>query len=425
MFAVENAQSLTGLGLTMLICWLVSEDRRRFPWKLALGAIAVQVSLVLILFGAPAARAVLQAMAAGVNGLGDSTQDGTRFVFGFLAGGAQPYPVGDASTLYILAFHVLPVILVVCALSALLWHWRILKWITRGFGFLFQRTLGLRGPPALATAATIYMVQVEGPIFIRAYLDLLTRSELFMLVAVGMSCVAGSTMVAYATILKGVLPDSAAHVLTASVISAPAGVLLARIIVPPTPSEAQESLELAGDKQYASSVDALIRGTGDGLNVVMNVGATLIVVVALVSMADRLLGLLPPVGRAPMDIARGLGFVFAPLAWSLGIPWGEAHTAGSLLGTKLVLTEFSAFIQMAKIGPHALSERSRMIMTYALCGFANVASVGINVAGYSVLAPNRRDEVIALVWKAMLAGFLATCMTASIIGALPSALFGR
>jgi concentrative nucleoside transporter, CNT family len=425
MFTLQNAQSLTGLGLTMLICWLASEDRRRFPWKLAVGAIAVQVLLVLLLFGAPAARAVLQAMAAGVNGLGDATQDGTRFVFGFLAGGNQPYPVGDPSSLYILAFHVLPVILVVCALSALLWHWRILKWITRGFGFLFQRTLGLRGPPALATAATIFMGQVEGPIFIRAYLDLLTRSELFMLVAVGMSCVAGSTMVAYATILKGVLPDAAAHVLTASIISAPAGVLLARIIVPPEPFEAREALELAGDKTYASSVDALIKGTSDGLTVVLNVGATLVVIVALVSIADRLLGLLPPVAGQPLGVARGFGFVFAPLAWSLGIPWSEARTAGQLLGTKLVLTEFSAFIQMAKIGPQALSERSRMIMTYALCGFANIASVGINVAGYSVLAPNRRDEVIGLVWKAMMAGFLATCMTASIIGALPAALFGR
>jgi concentrative nucleoside transporter, CNT family len=425
MYSAQNAQSLTGLGLTMLICWLMSEDRRRFPWRLALGALAVQVVLVLVLFGAPAARAVLQAMAAGVDGLGAATQDGTRFVFGFLAGGPQPYPVGDPRTLYILAFHVLPVILVVCALSALLWHWRILKWITRGFGLVFQRTLGLRGPPALAAAATIFMGQVEGPIFIRAYLDLLSRSELFMLVTVGMSCVAGSTMVAYATILRGVLPQASAHVLTASIISAPAGVLLARIIVPPAAFEAREDLQLAGDKSYASSVDALIRGTTDGLNVVLNVGATLIVIVALVSIVDRLLGLFPAVGGQPLGVARGLGAAMAPLAWSLGIPWSEARTAGSLLGTKLVLTEFSAFIQMAQIGPRALSERSRMIMTYALCGFANVASVGINVAGYGVLAPARRDEVIALVWKAMAAGFLATCMTASIVGALPQALFGR
>jgi CNT family concentrative nucleoside transporter len=424
MFDLQNAQSLVGIAATLLICWAISEDRRRFPWKLALGAVAVQAGLVLLLFGAPAARGVLQAMGQAVSGLGASTQDGTRFVFGFLAGGDQPYPLSNPSSLYILAFQVLPVILVVCALSALLWHWRILKWIVQGFGLLFQRTLGLRGAPALATAATIFMGQVEGPIFIRAYLSALTRSELFMLITVGMSCVAGSVMVAYATILKDVLPNAAAHVLTASIISAPAGVLLARIIIPPEPAEAREDLGPADDKIYASSVDALIKGTSDGLTVVLNVAATLVVIVALVAMADRLLGLLPAVQGQPISIERMLGLLFTPLAWSLGIPWREAGTAGSLLGIKLVLTEFSAFIQLAKTPHDLLSERSRMIMTYALCGFANIASVGINVAGYSVLAPTRRDEVIALVWKALLAGFLATCMTASVVGAMPAGLFG-
>ena len=424
MFNTQNAQSLTGLAATLAVCWAISEDRRRFPWKLAIGAIAVQAGLVLLLFGVPAARGVLQAMGQAVDGLGASTQDGVRFVFGFLAGGDQPYPLSNPASLYILAFHVLPVILVVCALSALLWHWRILKWIVKGFGFLFQRTLGLRGAPALATAATIFMGQVEGPIFIRAYLATLTRSELFMLVTVGMSCVAGSVMVAYATILKDVLPNAAAHLLTASIISAPAGVLLARIIVPAEPEEARGELGAAEDKSYASSVDALIKGTSDGLTVVLNVGATLVVIVALAAMADRLLGLLPLIQGQPVSIERVLGVIFTPLAWSLGIPWREAGTAGSLLGVKLVLTEFSAFIQLAKTPHDVLSERSRMIMTYALCGFANLASVGINVAGYSVLVPSRRDEVIALVWKALLAGFLATCMTASVVGAMPAGLFG-
>ena len=425
MFDERNAQSLTGLFLTMLICWLLSENKQRFPWLLALGAIGVQVGLVLLLFGIPAAQSALRGVGEAVDGLGASTQDGVRFVFGFLAGGPdQPYAVNSPANLFVFAFHVLPVILVVCALSALLWHWRILKWITQGFGFIFQRTLGLRGPPALATAATIFMGQVEGPIFIRAYLDMLTRSELFMLISVGMACVSGSTMVAYATILKDVLPNAAGHVLTASIISAPAGVLLARIIVPPEPVEKRESFALGEEKTYASSVDALIKGTSDGLTVVLNVGATLIVIVALVGIADRLLGIAPDIGGAPISIERVLGLAFAPLAWSLGIPWAEARTAGSLLGIKLVLTEFSAFIQLSKVGAGELSERSRMIMTYALCGFANLASVGINVAGYSVLAPLRRNEVIGMVWKALVAGFLATCMTASVVGAVPAQVFG-
>jgi CNT family concentrative nucleoside transporter len=269
------------------------------------------------------------------------------------------------------------------------------------------------------------MGQVEGPIFIRAYLDKLTRSELFMLLAVGMACVSGSTMVAYVTILKPVLAHAAAHVLTASIISAPAGVLLARIIVPADRSEKSDPFDPGQEKAYDSSIDALIKGTGDGLQVVLNVGATLIVFVALMAMADRLLGLVPHVDGAPISVERILGLGFAPLAWCLGVPWREAPAAGALLGVKLVLTEFSAFIQLGHTPPGVLSERSRMIMTYALCGFANIASVGINVAGFSVLAPARRNEILGMIWKALVAGFLATCMTASVVGALPTALFQR
>jgi CNT family concentrative nucleoside transporter len=426
MFELQNAQSLAGIAATIAICWALSEKRHAFPWKLALGAVAVQAALVLLLFGAPSARAVLGAASQAVDGLSSSTQAGVAFVFGFLAGGEQPYAVTNPGGLFVFAFRVLPVILVICALSALLWHWRILKWITQGFGFVFEKTMGLRGPPALATAATVFMGQVEGPIFIRSYLSALSRSELFLLLAVGMSCVSGSTMVAYATILKGVLPNAAAHVLTASIISAPAGVLLARILVP-RDAEAEQAPEgeLGADKVYESSIDALMRGAGDGLAIVLNVGATLIVFVSLVAMIDGLLGRFAPVGGAALSLERGLGLVFAPLAWCLGIPWKEAGTAGALLGVKLMLTEFTAFIKLANLGPGLLSDRSRMIMTYALCGFANIASVGINVAGYSVLVPERRGEVMGMVWKAMLAGFLATCMTASVVGALPTGLFAK
>ena len=425
MFRPENVQALAGLALTLGLCWLVSENRKRFPWVLAIGAIVVQVGLVLLLFGLPQAQAMLRGVNGAVEGLAASTQAGTAFVFGFLAGGDQPYDVTNAGAGFIFAFRVLPVILVVCALSALLWHWKILKWAAQGFGFVFQKTLGLRGPPALATAATIFMGQVEGPIFIRAYLDKLSRSELFMLIAVGMACVSGSTMVAYATILADVLPNAAAHVLTASLISAPAGVLLARIIVPSDPMEKASDLDLAAeDKTYGSSIDAVMKGTTDGLQIALNVGATLIVFVALATMVDKVLGAMPLVGGQPLSIARGLGVVFAPLAWSMGIPWKEAGTAGGLLGVKLILTEFTAFIQMSKMDTALLDERTRMIMTYALCGFANIGSVGMNVAGFSVLVPERRAEVLGLVWKAMMAGFLATCLTGSLIGLMPRALFG-
>ena len=427
MFGVENAQSLVGIALTIGLCWAISENRKAFPWKLAIGAILVQALLVLALFGLPALAAGLRSVGQGVEVLSNSTQAGVSFVFGFLAGGPnQPYALTNPASMFVFAFRVLPVILVVCALAALLWHWRILKWITQGFGVVFEKTMGLRGPPALATAATVFMGQVEGPIFIRSYLPHLSRSELFMLIAVGMSCVSGSTMVAYATILKDVLPQAAAHVLTASIISAPAGVLLARIVVPRQPeAETEHEPDPGADKVYESSVDALIKGTSGGLSIVLNVGATLIVFVAIVAMLNGILGMFPNIGGAPPSVERGLGVIFAPLAWALGIRWADAPTAGSLLGVKLVLTEFTAFIRMGAIPVGTIDDRTRVIMTYALCGFANIASVGINVAGYSVLVPERRAEIMGMVWKAMMAGFLATCLTASIVGAMPAALFGH
>ncbi|MEJ2818167.1 MULTISPECIES: nucleoside transporter C-terminal domain-containing protein [unclassified Caulobacter] len=425
MFLPENVQALAGVALILGLCWLVSENRKRFPLVLAVCAIAIQLVLVFVLFRLPATRDALQGVNGAVEGLASSTQAGTNFVFGYLSGTTPPYTETNPGAGFLFAFRVMPVILVVCALSALLWHWGILKWLAKGLGFLFQKTLGLRGPPALATAATIFMGQIEGPIFIRAYLERLTRSELFMLIAVGMACVSGSTMVAYATILHDVLPNAAAHVLAASLISAPAGVLLARIMVPGDPSEKSDDLDLAEeDKTYGSSIDAVMKGTTDGLQIALNVGATLIVFIALATMVDKILLALPMVGGEHLSIARILGVIFAPLAWAMGIPWKEAGAAGGLLGVKLILTEFTAFIQLAKVGPEMLDPRTRMIMTYALCGFANIGSVGMNVAGFSVLVPTRRQEVLGLVWKAMMAGFLATCLTGSLIGLMPRGWFG-
>jgi len=424
-FLPENVQALAGVALILGLCWLVSENRKRFPLVLAVCAIAIQLVLVFVLFRLPATRDALQGVNGAVEGLASSTQAGTNFVFGYLSGTTPPYTETNPGAGFLFAFRVMPVILVVCALSALLWHWGILKWLAKGLGFLFQKTLGLRGPPALATAATIFMGQIEGPIFIRAYLERLTRSELFMLIAVGMACVSGSTMVAYATILHDVLPNAAAHVLAASLISAPAGVLLARIMVPGDPSEKSDDLDLAEeDKTYGSSIDAVMKGTTDGLQIALNVGATLIVFIALATMVDKILLALPMVGGEHLSIARILGVIFAPLAWAMGIPWKEAGAAGGLLGVKLILTEFTAFIQLAKVGPEMLDPRTRMIMTYALCGFANIGSVGMNVAGFSVLVPTRRQEVLGLVWKAMMAGFLATCLTGSLIGLMPRGWFG-
>ncbi|MEG2312053.1 NupC/NupG family nucleoside CNT transporter [Brevundimonas sp.] len=422
MFTFLNLQSLLGLAAIIGLCWAISENRKRFPWRLAIGAVLLQAALVLATFAIPGSQVVLDAINNSVRGLEHATNEGTKFVFGYLAGGDQPYPVENRGALFTFAFNVLPLVIVISALSALLWHWRILKWLTLGFGFVFQKTMGLGGASALAVAANIFLGMVETPLVIRAYLDKLSRSEIFLMMVVGLGTVAGSTMVAYATILSPVLSNAAGHVLVASIVSAPAAVLLARIIMPEKPGEGGESADYNSALKYDSSIDAIVKGTADGLMVVLNVSAVLITFVALVALVNVMLGGLS-IGGAPLSVERILGVAFAPVAWLTGVEWAEASKAGWLLGVKLTLTEFVAFIELGKIAHEAMSERTRMLMTYALCGFANIGSVGITVTGLSVLLPERRQEVLGLVWKALLGGFLATMMTACIVGALPGSIF--
>ncbi len=422
MFNLLNLQSLLGLAVIVGGCWLISENRKRFPWRLAIGAILLQAALVLATFAIPGSQVVLDAINNSVKGLEQATAKGTQFVFGYLAGGDQPYVVENQGALFTFAFNVLPLVIVISALSALLWHWRILKWLTLGFGFLFQRTMGLGGASALAVAANIFLGMVETPLVIRAYLDKLSRSEIFLMMVVGLGTVAGSTMVAYATILSPVLSNAAGHVLVASVVSAPAAVLLARILIPEKPGEGGENANYSSALKYDSAIDAIVKGTADGLMVVLNISAVLITFVALVALVNVILGNFW-LGGETLSVERILGVLFAPIAWLTGVQWAEASQAGWLLGVKLTLTEFVAFIELGKIAPEAMSERTRMLMTYALCGFANIGSVGITVTGLSVLLPERRQEVLALVWKALLGGFLATLMTACIVGALPGSIF--
>jgi len=423
MFSVLNLQSLLGLVVIVAACWALSENRKLFPWRLALGAVAVQAALVLALFAIPGSQGVLAAITGAVDGLAVATNRGTQFVFGYLAGGDQPYTVANPPALFTFAFQVLPLILVISALSALLWHWKVLKGITYGFGLLFQKTMGLGGASALAVAANIFLGMIESPIVIRAYLDKLTRSELFLMMVVGLATVAGSTMVAYAAILSPVLTNAAGHVLVASIVSAPAGVLLARIIIPEKPGEGGAVADYNSALKYDSAIDAIVKGTSDGLMVVINISAVLIVFVALMALINVMLGGFWLFGDH-ITVERLLGWLFMPVAWLTGVSWDEAGKAGWLLGVKLTLTEFVAFIELGKVPAGEMSERTRMLMTYALCGFANIGSVGITVTGLSVLMPERREEVLGLVWKALFAGFLATLMTACIVGALPGSIFG-
>jgi CNT family concentrative nucleoside transporter len=422
-YTFENARSLIAIALIIVIAWLFSENKRRFPFFLTLGALAVQAGLVLLLFAIPNSHAVLAGVTAAVDGLANAADRGAQFVFGYLSGGDQPYGTVATNAPFIFGFRVLPLILVISALSALLWHWGILKWLTQAFGFVFEKTMNLGGASALAVAANIFMGMVESPIVIRAYLDKLSRAELFLMMVVGLATVAGSTMVAYAVILAPVLPNAAGHVLVASIISAPAGILLARIMIPEE-HKAGTPYDHATALKYESSMDAITRGVQDGVMVAVNVAAFIIVFVAFVWIVNNLLALAPLLNGEPVTLQLLFGYVFAPVAYMIGVPWNESLQAGNILGTKLFLTEFIAYIELGAIPADEMSERSRMILTYAICGFANVASVGIMTGGMTVLMPERRSEIMSLAWKALLPGFMATLMTAAVVAAMPARLFG-
>lgn len=412
MFSLLNLQSLLGLAVIVAVCWGLSENRKAFPWRLALGAVGVQAALVLALFAIPGSQVVLAAITGAVDGIAVATAKGTQFVFGYLAGGEQPYVVGNQGALFTFAFNVLPLILVISALSALLWHWRILKWITLGFGFLFQRTMGLGGASALAVAANIFLGMIESPIVIRAYLDKLTRSEVFLMMVVGLGTVAGSTMVAYAAILAPVLSNAAGHVLVASIVSAPAGVLVARIMIPEKPGQGGAVADYGSALKYDSAIDAIVKGTSDGLMVVMNISAVLIVFVALVALANEVLQ--PLLG---LTLEQMAGFVFRPLAWMMGVAPEHAARAGELLGVKVVVNEFVSYLALAQEG-EAMDPRTRLILAYAMCGFANLGSVGIMLGGMSAMVPERRAEIARLGFPALAAGTIACCLTGAAVGVL-------
>jgi CNT family concentrative nucleoside transporter len=421
----DNARAILGAGLIIALCWAMSENRKTFPWRLALGAMTVQAFLLVLLFAVPASQGFLNGVNAVVDGLNAATIEGTKFVFGYLGGGEAPYQLAKpgAPPPFVFAFQVLPLILVISALSAVLWHWKILQWVTRGFGYLFEKSMGLGGASALATAANIFMGMVESPIVIKGYLDKLSRSELFMMMVVGLATVAGSTMVAYAAILSPTLPNAAGHVLVASIITAPAGILLARIMIPEQPGKYVDGMDYSSALKYGSTMDAITKGVQDGMMVVVNVGAFLLVFVSFVWIANGFLTVFGDQWGGPLTLQRIFGYLFSPLAWIIGIPAEDMQKAGGLLGSKLFLTEFVAFIELGNIPVEALGERSRMIMTYALCGFANVGSIGIMTGGMTVLMPERRNEILKLAWKSLIPGFLATCLSATIVAALPMGVF--
>ena len=405
-----------GIFVFLGIAWLISEKRKSVRASTIAAGVVVQFVVAGLLLHVPIFKQFFQKLNEVVLALEAATKDGTSFVFGYLGGGTPPFMLSDPASNFILAFQALPLVLVIGALSALLFHWKILSYIVKGLSFVLQKTLNIGGALGLGASTTIFLGLVEAPLVIKPYLKKMTRSELFSLMTVGMSCIAGTVMILYATILTPVIPDALGHILVASFIHVAAALTISRIMVPDTGQETAG--RLIPQRTATSSMDAVARGTMDGLSLLLNIIAMLIVMVALVHIANGLVGLLPGIGGQPLTLQRILGFIMAPVVWLFGIPWAEAQTAGFLMGTKTILNELLAFISMSQLPAGALDERSRLIMVYALTSFANFGSLGILIGGLGSLEPDRRDEVVSLGMRAILAGTLATCMTGAVVGIL-------
>jgi CNT family concentrative nucleoside transporter len=407
-------QALLGILVFIVLVLPMSSNRKRINWKLVGVAVALQFVICALLLKAPIIKEGLLYLNQAVGALGAATLKGTAFVFGFVGGGETPFTVTNPNAVVTFAFQVLPLVIVMSALSALLWYWRILPVVIRGISWVFERALGTRGPSGLVATANIFLGQTEAPLLVRPYLERMSRYELLLVMTAGMATIAGSVMVIYSAMLGAQFEGVLGHLITKSIMSVPAAVLFAHILLPDDSGNSQDLQQ--APKIYSSAMDSITRGTGDGLALYLNIIAILIVLTAFVALANSIVGFLPAVGGESITLERIAGWIFAPVAWLMGIPWSEATTAGSLLGVKSVLNEFIAFIQLTTIPPEALSDRSRLITIYGLCGFANLASIGIQISGIGTMAPERRGDLAALAWPAFVAATLGSCMTGCIVG---------
>jgi concentrative nucleoside transporter, CNT family len=410
---MDTFHALAGVAALVILSWAVSENRRGVHWRLVASGIAMQVVLAALLLLVPWLRDGVFSLNTALEALERATQAGTTFVFGYLAGGPTPFAQVDPAASFVLAFRALPLVLVVSALSALLFHWGILPLVVRGFGWLLEKSMGVGGAVGLSAAANVFVGMVEAPLVIKPYLLRLTRSELFIVMVCGMATIAGTVMALYGAILAPVVPEAIGHILIASIVATPAAITVAALMVP---GEMTRGAAVAIERQDSSAMDAVTRGTIEGVALLIQIVAMLIVLVALVYLVNSALAILPAWGGEPLTLQRGLGWIFAPLAWAAGVPWSEAPAAGALLGTKTALNEFIAYLELAKLPPEVLSARSKLLMTYALCGFANFGSLGILIGGMGAMVPERRGEIVELGMKSILAGTIATCMTAAVAG---------
>jgi CNT family concentrative nucleoside transporter len=411
-------QSAFGILALLAIAWALSEHRRVVSLRQAAIGLMVTLATAVILIKLPFVGKAFGAINDAVGAIASATRAGTSFVFGYLGGGQLPFDPKTPGSDFILALQALPIVLVMSVLTTLLFYWRVLPPIVRGMAWLLERTLGVGGAVGLSTAANIFLGMVESPLFVRPYLAQMTRSELFLVMTGGMAGIAGTVLVLYATILAPLIPDAAAHFVIASVLGAPAAILVSLIMVPEVGDRRTGGALDDPHLQASGTMDAIVKGTTSGLELLLNIIAMLIVLVALVHLLNAILALLPNIAGAPISLQRMLGLVMAPVCWLMGLPWPQAVTAGSLMGTKTVLNELIAYVDFSKLSPDALDPRSKLIMLYAMCGFANFGSLGIMIAGLGTMAPERREEINALGVKSIVSGTITTCLMGAMVGVL-------
>ena len=417
----DQLRPVAGILVLVAFAWALSEDRSRRPSaKWILGALALQAALALLIIRVPFVWAAMEYLNQGVAAIESATREGSSYMFGYLGGAPLPFELKEGvEAPTIIAFQILPLVIVFSALSALLWHWGVLRAAVKGLSLLLRRTLDVSGVVGLAGGANMFLGVVESPLTIRAYFDRVSRAELFQIMVLAMSTISGAVLVLYASTLKATLDNPVGHMIAASLVSLPAALLIAKLMVPGAPDdEATAAEDGETGLTYESSIDAIVKGTMDGMQLFLAVLAIIIVVFAFVALCDGALGLLPSVGDEPLSLKRVFGWLLAPLMWLIGVPWADAPTAGGLMGTKAILNEYVAYLELAALDEGALGARSQLIVTYALCGFANLASIGLLVSTIGTLCPERRAEAASLGIKSWIAGNFATAMTGAWIGLL-------
>ncbi len=415
----DQFRGIIGIAVLLALAWGLSEDRTGRPgWRWIVGALGLQGILALLIVRVPFVWEVVTLANDGVAAIERATLDGSSYMFGYLGGADLPFELKEgAEAPLIIAFQILPLVIVFSALAALLWHWGVLKWLVNGLSYLLRRTLGVSGVVGLSGGANMFLGVVESPLVVRAYFAKMSRAELFQVMVLAMATISGAILILYATTLRETVPDAVGHMISASLVSLPAALLIAKLMVPGSGEETgTEADENEPGLKYENSIDAVVKGTMDGMQLFLAVIAIIIVIFALVSLTDQVLALLPLVGDEPVTLKRVFGWLFAPFMWLIGVPWAEAQAAGGLMGTKAILNEYVAYLELAALPDGTLGERSLLIVTYALCGVANLASVGLLVSTIGTLCPERRAEAAGLGMKSWIAGNIATAMTGAWIG---------